>query len=292
MSITLKPYENERLRFGTSSFSSKDWVGPFYPDGTQASDFLSHYAEQFDTVEIDATYYAVPSLDTVKGWIDKTPDDFTISAKFPRSIVHCGKDRIPDAEKILQPDSTFKIRDQFIDTLGRLEDRLGGLLIQFPYFSKNVFPSKKEFFERLDRFLGDLPAGLRYVVEIRNKAWLTKEYVEILRSHGVGMALVDHAWMPHGDEIEKKHDYHTSDRLYIRLIGDRKEIEKITRTWEREVLFQMDSLERWADFLVRNLEKEIQTLVYINNHFAGHAPATLRRLVQMVHERIKDGENG
>lgn len=286
MAVSLKPYCGGRLRFGTSSFSSKDWVGPFYPDGTDASDYLRYYAEQFDTVEVDATYYAVPSVDTVQGWVDKTPDGFLISAKFPRAIVHCGDDRRPDAEKILQPESTYAVRDKFLNAISRLDSRLGVLLLQFPYFSKSVFPSKSEFYGRLDRFLADLPPDFRYAVEIRNKAWLTKEYVNLLRSHGVGMALVDHAWMPHGDEIEKKHDFATSDTVYIRLIGDRNEIEKITKTWDREVLFQMDSLERWADFLVRNLEREVQTLIYINNHFAGHAPATLRRLVKIVNDRL------
>src|SRR5206468_3839445 len=76
------------VRFGTSSFSSEDWVGPFYPPGTAPGDFLRHYAHAFDTVEVDATYYAVPSARTVDGWVAKTPEGFLLAAKFPRSIVH------------------------------------------------------------------------------------------------------------------------------------------------------------------------------------------------------------
>ena len=138
-----------------------------------------------------------------------------------------------------------------------------------------------EFLERLESFLSDLPDNFRYGVEIRNKAWLSKKYADMLRSYNVAMVLVDQAWMPHADEIERKFDPITTDFCYIRLIGDRKEIEKITKTWEKEVLFQMDRLTRWSEFLLKLTEQQIPTLVYINNHFAGHAPATLRRLKEM-----------
>ncbi len=275
------------IRFGTSSFSSSDWVGPFYPEGTQPAEFLSYYASQFDTVEVDATYYRIPSREMVDSWVDKTPAGFLISAKFPRSIVHGGEKATPNREVILQGDETFKERDKFLNVMSRLGDRCGKLLIQFPYFNKSVFPGKNEFIDRLDAFLGELPTTFRYAVEIRNKAWLSKAYAEMLRKHDVSLVLVDQAWMPHADEIEKKFDPITTDFCYIRLIGDRKEIEKITKTWEKEVLFQMDRLTRWSEFLLKLTERQIPTLVYINNHFAGHAPATLRRLKELFEQAGK-----
>ena len=73
------------IRFGCSSFSSEDWVGPFYPQGTKPAEYLHLYAEHFDTVEIDSTYYGIPRHSMVDGWRAKTPDGFLISAKFPRS---------------------------------------------------------------------------------------------------------------------------------------------------------------------------------------------------------------
>jgi uncharacterized protein YecE (DUF72 family) len=273
------------IRYGTSSFSSKDWVGPFYKNGTQPTDYLREYARSFDTVEIDSTYYSIPSVDTVKGWVGKTPDGFLISAKFPRSIVHAGKDRIPNPDDILVPEKSYPIGDRFLKTMDYLENRLGILILQFPYFSKKVFPSKDIFMERLDRFLGDLPSGFSYGVEIRNKSWLNRSFAEMLRKHNVSLVLVDHAWMPHPDEIADRFDLVTSDKAYVRLIGDRKEIEAITKSWDKEVIDRDDRLKRWADFLVNNLNRAIQTLVYINNHFAGHAPATLRKLMSMVAER-------
>ncbi len=275
------------VRFGTSSFSSEDWVGPFYPDGTKPAEFLGYYAKQFDTVEVDATYYAIPSARTVAGWAEKTPESFLISAKFPRSIVHGGEGATPDSKLILEPDVTYADRDRFLKVIAELGKRLGPLVLQFPYFSKKVFASREPFLERLDRFLTDLPEGFRYGVEIRNRTWLKSDFIEILRRHTVALVLVDQAWMPHGDEVEQLFDPVTSDFCYVRLLGDRQQIEAITKTWEKEVIDRDESLARWSAFLVRMMQRHIQTLVYINNHFAGHAPATLRKLKKLFEQDLK-----
>jgi uncharacterized protein YecE (DUF72 family) len=130
----------------------------------------------------------------------------------------------------------------------------------------------------LDRFLGDLPRDFTYAVAIRNSRWVTPGFAELCRKHGVSLVLVDQAWMPHGDEVENRFDPVTSGLSYIRLLGDREVIEQITTTWGEEVLDRGDSLSRWAKFLTRMLEREVPTVVYVNNHYAGHAPATLERL--------------
>jgi uncharacterized protein YecE (DUF72 family) len=274
------------IRYGTSSFSSKDWVGPFYSRDTRPEDYLREYSNIFDTVEIDATYYSIPSVDAVKGWVDKTDANFLLSAKFPRSIVHAGEKALPNPEAILEPDFTYPIRDRFLRTMEHAKDRLGTLILQFPYFSRKVFPSKLKFMAKLDTFLGDLPGGFNYGVEIRNKQWLDNAYSTLLKGHNVTMVVIDHAWMPHPDELADRMELVTSDTAYVRLIGDRKEIESITKSWDREVIDRSDRLNRWADYLVTLVDLNIRILVYINNHFAGHAPATLRRLKAMVDERI------
>jgi uncharacterized protein YecE (DUF72 family) len=242
---------------------------------------LSFYAKKFNTVEVDSTYYALPKQSTVDRWKDVTPDGFLVAAKFPRSIVHAGSGRKPDARELLQPDTTYPLRDRFLETMRRLGDRLGPLLLQFPYFAKTQFPGPRLFVERLDRFLEDLPTDFRYAVEIRNRAWLKPEFAELCRRHNVSLTLVDHAWMPHADELAETLDPVTSDFVYIRLLGNRKEIEAITRTWEREVIDRADRLERWARVLSGFAARGIPTLVYVNNHYAGHAPTTLRRLREM-----------
>ena len=228
--------EQALVRFGTSSFSSKDWVGPFYPRGTQPRAFLTEYARHFDTVEVDATYYALPSARLVDGWREKVPDGFLLSAKFPKSIVHAGKTFKPDPTRIMDPDATYEDRDVFLEQMQRMGSKLAYLLIQFPYFNRATFPSEGPFLERLDTFLRDLPKeGFRYAVEIRNKAWLKPAYVDLLRHHGASLVLVDQAWMPHGDEVTPKFDVSTGQDCYMRLLGDRKQIEALkVRRAERE----------------------------------------------------------
>lgn len=278
-----RPYAAGALvRFGTSSFSSKDWVGPFYPQGMQPAGFLTHYAKHFDAVEIDATYYAIPRPRVVDGWVDKTPDGFAICAKFPRSIVHAGQKAMPDPARVLMPEATYDDRDDFLSVMRRLGDRLDTLLIQFPYFNRKVFPSPGPFLERLDVFLRDLPKdGFSYAVEIRNKAWLKPELAGILSRHGVSSTLVDQAWMPHGDEHMQRVDTDTGPVRYVRLLGDRKRIEALTKTWDEEVIDHARSMERWARLLAASMEQGRRTLVFVNNHYAGHAPTTVRRLRSM-----------
>ena len=263
-------------------------MGPFYPEGASPSDFLELYARRYDTVEIDATYYAVPAARTVEGWARRTPEGFLIAAKFPREIVHGGEGASPDPARILEPAHAYPVRDRFLAVMEKLGPRLGPLVIQFPYFNKKVFPSAEPFMDRLDRFLGDLPPGRFYAVEIRNRPWLTPAFADLCRRHRAGLVLVDQAWMPHGDEVERKMDPVTAGLAYVRLLGDRQEIEKLTTTWENEVIDRTDRLTRWAGFLVRMLEREVPTVVYVNNHYAGHAPATVEKLRRLFEEAARE----
>ena len=269
------------VRFGCSSFSSEDWVGPFYPPGTKPADYLRLYAGRFDTVEIDATYYAIPRVSTVDGWRAKTPPGFLISAKFPRSIVHGGTSAMPDPRRVLVSDATERETARFLEVMSRLGDRLGVLLLQFPYFGKKAFASPAEFLERLDAYLGGLPPEFRYAVEVRNRAWMQPDLAHLLRSHDVSLTLVDQGWMPHGDEMAERFDVVTAHPVYVRLLGDRKEIEAITRTWDAEVVDRRERMQRWVTLLRHLSDRGVPSLVYVNNHYAGHAPTTVRRLMEM-----------
>ncbi len=246
---------------------------------------------------MDSTYYAVPSPRTVDGWVSKTPEGFLLAAKFPRDIVHAGHATKPDARSVLDPDATYEIRDRFLEVMARLGERLGPLVLQFPYFNREAFPSAGPFLERLDRFLGDLPRdgarglsarGFRYGVEVRNRGWLAKPLRDLCGKHDVSLVLVDQAWMPHGDEVERKMDPVTNDLVYVRLLGDRKAIERITTTWDQEVVDQGPRLERWASFLARLMDRGVKILVYVNNHYAGHAPTTVRRLMDLYRRARRD----
>lgn len=276
------------IRFGTSSFACKDWVGPFYPSGTRAADYLPFYATRFDTVEIDATYYAVPLPHVVEQWKERTPEGFLISAKFPRQIVHAGPGRSPDPERLLLPEHTDRDRDAFLEVMRLLGPRLGTLLLQFPFFSAGAFPHAEAFWERLDRFLDRLPRDLHVAVEIRNREWLGRPLFQLCRDRGAALVLVDQGWMPHGDEVEKQEDPVTAPFSYVRLVGDREIIEAVTTSWGKVVLDRGARIDRWAELLARLVAREVPTLVYVNNHYAGHAPATVERLRQSFLHAVEE----
>ncbi len=270
------------IRLGTSSWSEKSWVGPFYPKGTKPGDFLTCYAEQFDTVEVDSTYYRAPSPHVVEGWERKLPEGFTLSAKFPRDIVHAGDGPRPDGDKVLVPEHVEATTKQFLSAMTALGPKCGPLVLQFPYFNLGAFPHRDIFLERLDAFLATLPNKFRYGVEIRNKNWIDTTMIDFLRDRSVALVLVDLLYMPHPADLAKKFDLITTDFTYCRLIGNRKAVDAKTKTFDKIVLDQSERLKRWAELLGDLRERVPETYVYSNNHYAGHGPATTRELAALV----------
>jgi len=280
--VQRKDRSSPRFRFGTSSWSESSWVGPFYPEGTKPADFLSYYATRFDTVEADVTYYRVPGREMVRGWERKVPEGFTLSAKFPRAIVHGGDGPHPDARTLLSPQRTARTTETFLETMSLLGKKCGPLVLQFPYFNKKAFAEPGPFLALLDAFLSRLPEGFRYGVELRNKAWLTWELIDLLRRYKVALVLVDLLYMPHPAELAKDLDLVTSSFVYCRLIGDRKKIDSLTDTFDRIVLDQSSRLRRWAKLLQQLTTETTEFFAYANNHYAGHGPATAEQLAELV----------
>lgn len=273
------------VRFGTSSWSETSWVGPFYPPGTKPADFLTWYATQFDVVEADTTYYRVPSSAMVRGWRAKTPAGFRLAAKFPRSIVHAGQGEKPDGARVLVLEHVRSDAERFLDAMRELGDRAGPLVLQFPYFNRTAFPALAPFLERLDAFLATLPSEFRYGVEVRNKNWLVPELFACLRSRRVAWVAVDLPYVPHPLDLSAALDLVTTDFLYVRLIGDRADVESRTETFDRVVVDHGPRLDRWAEWLAQAAPRVRETFAFANNHFAGHGPATIRELARKLAER-------
>ena len=273
---------NARFRFGTASWSAPGWVGPFYPPGTRPADFLARYAERFDTVEADTTYYHLPARDLVRGWDLKTPAGFALAAKFPRAIVHGGESEKPDPARILVPELVGAEADRFVGTMAELGGKLGPLVLQFPYFNREAFPDAAAFLARLEPFLAGLPVGPRYAVEVRNKAWIREPLLDVLRRARVALVLVDLLYMPHPADLARDVDLVTADFLHVRLIGDRKAVERETKTFDRIVVDQDARLDRWAELLLGLAPRVREVYAYANNHYAGFAPTTIRELARRL----------
>jgi uncharacterized protein YecE (DUF72 family) len=262
--------ENATIRLGTSAFTAAGWAGTFYPQGLPEREYLSYYATQFDTVEVDSTFYREPSLSTVKGWYSKTPPGFLFAAKVPRTITH---------EKVLR-DCDEEL-DQFLKVMDALGEKLGPLLFQFGYFNKKAFAGVQDFLALLVPFLKKLPKGYRFAVEIRNKTWLTPQFVEALRPRGVALALIDQAWMPRPAQWFEKLDPITADFAYVRWLGDRKDIEEQTKIWSKTIVDRSTELSEWVKILKAVQKRKIQIFAYANNHYAGYGPATIENFREL-----------
>jgi uncharacterized protein YecE (DUF72 family) len=178
--------------------------------------------------------------------------------------------------------------DRFLEVMRELGDRAGPLVLQLPYFNRTAFSGIAPFLQRLEPFLRRLPRDFRYAVEVRNKAWIGAELLDLLRAHDAALVLVDLLYMPHPADLARELDLVTADFSYARLIGDRKAVEERTTTFDALVLDQGERLERWADLLAAIVPKTRETFAYANNHYAGHGPATIRDLARRLAERLPD----
>jgi uncharacterized protein YecE (DUF72 family) len=167
--------------------------------------------------------------------------------------------------------------ETFMDTVDVLDDKLGPLLLQFPFFGKDVFDSDAQFVARLKPFFMKLPkvGPYRFAVEIRDKFWLKPRLLDLLRENNVALVLQDHSYMPGPVEIFEKFDPITADFAYVRLLGDRKGIEKLTMTWNKTIIDRTAELQSWVTVCDKIQKRGIPQYIYANNHYAGFSPATV-----------------
>jgi uncharacterized protein YecE (DUF72 family) len=250
-----------RLRLGTCSWNTKDWVGKVYTPGTAPTEFIREYAQQFDAVEIDSTFYGIPRERTVDGWRERTPEGFVFAAKAPKSITH---------DLFLQNCETEL--SHFLGVMSRLGERLGPIEFQFPYFAKRSGVTCADFLARLEPFLKGLPEdGFQFAVEVRNRAWLRPPLLELLGERGITLVLIDHPWMARPDELFRRNVV-TGAFLYIRFLGDRRGIEKITSFWGESVIDRRPDIQQWVPHIKRLLDQQVSVYGFVNSHYSGHAP--------------------
>jgi uncharacterized protein YecE (DUF72 family) len=267
-----RPYSLPGILLGTSAFTANGWQGSFYPPGLNSRDFLSYYATQFATVEVDSTFYGCPSASTVSNWSARTPEDFLFCVKIPQVITH--------DKALVDCDAEF---EEFVKTMDILGPKLGPMVFQFPSFDRWKFPKQDSFLAVLAPFLKKLPGDHKFVIEIRNKTWLDAKFADVLREHNVALGLTDTSFMPRPWEMEEKFDLVTADFAYVRWLGDRKQIEKQTTTWDKTVVDRTSDMKNWVDLLKQmvNNKKIRKLFAFANNHYAGHGPGTVKLFMDL-----------
>jgi uncharacterized protein YecE (DUF72 family) len=157
------------LRIGTSGYSYKEWKGSFYPEDLSAANMLSYYAQRLGTVEINNTFYRLPTKKLLVGWSSQVPEDFRFVLKVSQKISHFKRLKGVEEET-----------EYLLSAVRELGDKLGALLVQLP-------PNLRRDDERLASFLGLLPPGMRAALEVRNPSWRDPGVYTLLEKHGVAL---------------------------------------------------------------------------------------------------------
>lgn len=161
------------IHVGTSGYNYPEWKGTFYPEKFPASKMFAYYAERFRTVEINYTFYRMPTPKLTEGWRDQAPPGFTYTLKAPKRITH--ERRLVDCEEAMR---------LFIESARGLEHHLACLLFQLP-------PNFRADAARLDAFLALVPGDLRAAVEFRHDSWHSDEVFGVLSTHNAALCIAD-----------------------------------------------------------------------------------------------------
>jgi len=253
---------------GTSGFSYDDWVGPYYPAELPRRAWLEYYAREFNTVEINSTYYAIPGARTVDALARRVPAGFLFAVKLPRELTH---ERTADGADVFR---RFRAALEPIVAAGKL----GALLAQFP----NSFRPGPKAWDYVAR-LRDLSADLPLVVEFRHVGWVRPETFERLRRLGVGFCCVDEPQLP---GLLPPVAEATGPVGYVRFHGRNKaKWWKHEHAYERyDYTYPIEELEEWVPKIRYIAGLTERTFVFANNHFQAQAIQTARQLRMLLED--------
>jgi uncharacterized protein YecE (DUF72 family) len=239
-----------KIHVGCSGWVYKHWRGIFYPEGLPQKRWFERYAEEFDTVEINASFYRLPLASTFDAWREKAPPGFRYAVKVNRFITHMKK--LLDCREEVE---------RFIALARPLQGKLGPLLYQLP-------PSLHKNLERLETFLSWLPDDLEQVVEFRHRSWYDSDALALLDKFGVGFVchdlrgLLSPRWASGRTAYVRFHG--TSGRYHGR--------------------YSDEALLSWTDWLIEQAKSGRSCWCYFNNDIHGHAIEDARTLKAMVRQ--------
>ncbi len=260
--------QKRKLFIGTSGWVYPHWEGIFYSEDLPKKDKLKYFSKHFKTVEVNHSFYRLPSRATYQNWEQQTPNDFVFAVKVSRFITHI--------KRLKEVGDSWKI---FLENALELKDKLGPILFQFPL----NFSATDENIKRLEKFL-DLLRGqtstagggltstslnLRFAFEFRHKSWYSEERYKLLRKYGVAWVIADSPNYPKAEEI-------TADFVYIRMHGAR--VLFSSKYTDKELKNLTQKIKKW----LRNYD----VYVYFNNDAEGYAVENAKQLLKCVYDEI------
>ncbi|HET9479766.1 MAG TPA: DUF72 domain-containing protein [Pyrinomonadaceae bacterium] len=241
-----------KIHIGTSGWHYKHWLGVFYPAGTRPAQMFQFYAQHFDTVEINNSFYHLPSAKTFDNWRDSSPPRFLFAVKASRFITHMKKLKDP------KPSS-----ERFFLVADRLEKKLGPILFQLP-------PRWKVNVDRFAEFLESLPRRHKYVFEFRDESWFVPEVYAVMRRHKAAFCIHDFAEMNVPHEI-------TANFSYIRFHGP--------TSAKYFGSYSSAQLRTWAE-RIEDWSRQLSSIyVYFNNDPGGEAVKNGLELKRLIARR-------
>lgn len=239
------------IRIGTSGWHYTHWRGPFYPEKLAASDFLSFYAQRFGTVELNNSFYHLPSESALLAWKETVPADFVFAVKASRFITHM--------KKLKDAGNSF---EKFFDRIRVLGRKLGPILFQLP-------PHWHSDPGRLDEFLSALPARQRYAFELRDPTWFNSEVEAVLRNYRAGFCIYDF-----DGRLSPKQT--TANFVYVRLHGPGARYQG---SYSDEIL------QGWAHDFREWDQSGKDVYCYFDNDQSGYAAKNAERILGMTLKR-------
>ncbi len=238
------------IHIGTSGWSYEHWKKVFYPAGLAATKQLSYYAQYFSVVEINSTFYRIPSEKAVLNWKKQTPPSFIFALKANNYITHIKRLK----------ENSFR----FMQVVSLLEEKLGPLLFQLP-------PSFKKNRERLEEFLSKLPEKHLYVFEFRHDSWYTDEIYDLLKHYQTALCITDLNGNLSPLEI-------TAPFTYIRLHGPK---QSYTGSYSSQ------QLRRWASHLVEWKRQKISSYCFFDNDEKAFAIKNANSIIKILMQQNK-----
>jgi uncharacterized protein YecE (DUF72 family) len=248
--VTRTDKRTRKIWIGTSGWTYAGWRGPFYPRETVKRLWLSYYATQFPTTEINASFYRTPTLETVRNWRDTTPRKFAFAWKASRFITHWKRLSAKCENSI----ALMETRLAALDSKGCL------VLFQLP-------PNFLKDRSRLDDFIQMLPNTRRYAFEFRHRSWYHDDILYILEKRNISLCISDHRDAPSPWEATGRH-------VYVRGHGPGGSYRG---SYSDKTLLQ------WAEAIAKWRRQNRETFVYFDNDQKAAAPKDAQRLIDLVH---------
>lgn len=239
------------INIGTSGWHYAHWKGNFYPADVRAANYLEFYNQRFSTVEVNNSFYRLPSEEALRSWAETVPEDFRFAVKASRFITH--------NKKLKDATQSF---GTFFERIKILRPLLGPILFQLP-------PRWKYNGERLEEFLQSLPTEFNYVFEFRHPDWMRDEAFSLLRKYNASYCVHD---MPDSQSPILT----TNNVAYVRFHG-----------WAGTYggSYSDSQLNDWAKTLTQWEQQGVASYVYFNNDLGGHAPRNAATLHELTHGR-------